>query len=459
MLTTLRRALNAATRFRLVRAPTMGSIGAVTRLSARLLEGVEGVTAVYVRGSYARGDFRPFLSDIDFAIAVRRPQGEGYHACRTLRRRLRLVRALNPFVRDPWQTIVSEPQWPLVSRWGRLLGTEEWRLLAGAPPWPAPGEVDRRTELAAWWNRQHFWTMTAVRQTLRRQTSLRELEASLKKARSFGRRLLAPPPGSLSPEGALVELDRSTARVMGELGLATRWRPSPERLGLPTPTERERRALRAIEAALDLDQDGASVIAMEGFLYLVSGRAWTAEEYRVRLEALAGVQGATGVVTFLYSAPAFALAPLTRRLRVLRAGEMLGGTAGGAEPLLLREQLLYQSLYLGTHLWVAAGRADPGPGLERHVADALEACGFFASGTLSPDARGVRATLAEVASLDPELWERVRGARGLEARLAAGSAPAPAVLFELGTLAAERLTEHLCGHGASAGGAAIAAAS
>lgn len=459
MLTTLRRALNAATRFRLARAPTLASIGAVTRLSARLLEGVDGVTAVYARGSYARGDFRPFLSDIDFAIAVRAPAGGGYHACRTLGRRLRLVRALNPFVRDPWQTILTEPQWPLVGRWGRLLGTEEWRLLAGAAPWAAPAEVDRRTQLAAWWNRQHFWTMTAVRQALRRQTSLRELEASLKKARSFERHLLAPSPGPLSPESALVGLDRSAAWVMGELGLATRWRPPPERLGTSTPSQRELRALRAIEAALDLEQDGASVMAMEGFLYLVPGRAWTAEEYRVRLEALAAVQAATGVVTFPYSPQAFALAPLTRRYRVLRAGEMLGGTAGGAEPLLLREQLLYQSLYVGTHLWVAAGRTNPSPGLERHVADALEACGFFASGTLSPDARGARATLAEVAMLDPELGERVRRVPGLEARLTEGSAPAPPSLFELGTLAVERLTEHLCGHAATTDGAAIAAAS
>ena len=114
----------------------------------------------------------------------------------------------------------------------------------------------------------------------------------------------------------------------------------------------------------------------------------------MRLDALAEVQRSTGVLAFLYSPASFALAPLTRRLRVLRAGEMMRGPAEAAEPLLLREQLLYQSLYLGTHLWVAAGRAKPGPGLERHVADALEACGYFASGTLSPDARGARATLA-----------------------------------------------------------------
>ena len=450
MLTTLRRALNSATRFRVVRVPTLAAIGGVTRISTGLLGGLDGVAAVYARGSYARGDFRPFLSDIDFAIAVGAPPGEGYDRCRRLSRRLGLVRSLNPFVRDPWQTIVTAPQWPLVARWGRLLGMEDWRLLAGTPPWTAPAPVDPRTQLSAWWNRQHFWTATAVRQALRRQTSVRELEASLKKARRFAGRLVTPAAGPATPHGALVELDRSAARLTRDLGLAARWRPSPERLGPPTATERERRALVAIEAALDLEQDGATVLAVEGVLYIVSARALSAEEYRMRLDALAEVRRSTGVLAFLYSPASFALAPLTRRLRVLRAGEMMRGPAEAAEPLLLREQLLYQSLYLGTHLWVAAGRAKPGPGLERHVADALEACGYFASGTLSPDARGVRDTLAQVASLDPELGERVRRVRGLEQ-------PTPPVLFEVGTLAVERLTEHLCGLGAPADRVPVAA--
>jgi hypothetical protein len=93
------------------------------------------------------------------------------------------------------------------------------------------------------------------------------------------------------------------------------------------------------------------------------------------------------------------------------------------------------------------------------VADALEACGYFASGTLSPDPCGVQATLPRVASLDPELGERVRRAPGLEARLAAGGAPRPAALFELGTLAVERLTEQLCRLGAPADAVAVAATS
>jgi hypothetical protein len=452
VLTALRRALNAATRYRVVRVPTLAAIGGVTRVSARLLSELDGVAAVYARGSYARGDFRPFISDIDFAIAVGAPRGEGYRRCRRLHRRLHLVRSLNPFVRDPWQTILTAPQWPLVGRYGRLLGTEDWRLLAGTPPWAEPAPVDRRTERAAWWNRQYFWTATAVRQALLGRTSVRELEASLKKARIFARRLETPITGPATPHEALVELDRSAAGLTRELGLPAAWRPRSERLASSQATDRERRGLRAIEAAIDLDLDGATVIATEWVLCVVTGRALTAEEYRVRLGALAEVRRSTGVRASLYSRVSFALAPLTRRLKVLREGEMMRGPAAASEPLLLREQLLYQSLYLGTHLWVAAGRAKPGRGLERHVADALEACGYFASGTLSPDARGVGETLEQVASLDPELGERLRPMPGLER-------PTPAVLFEIGTLAVERLTEHLSGLGEPADRLPVAAAS
>lgn len=446
VLTALRRALNtAATRFGIVRGPTLSAIGALTRLSARLLGGVESVAAVYARGSYGRGDFRPFISDIDIAIVVRRPRGSGYDACRALHRRLRLVRGLNPFVRDAWQTIVTQSQWPLVARFGSLIGTDDWRLLEGEAPWTgAAAPLPERLRLAAWWNRQHFWTSTAVRQTLRGQTSLRELEGSLKKARSFARRISDRPTGALSLHGALAELDGSATRLTSQLMLdRPSIRPPAEHLDLATPTARERRALLQLEAELDLERDGITVVATEGFLVLITGRSWMAEEYRMGLEALALVYRATGMLTFLYSPNSFALAPLTRRLRLLRAGDSSIGAAVPAVPLLLREQLLYQSLYLGTHLWVAAGRADPG--LERHVADALDACRFFLTGELSRDPLGVRQALALVEPLDQGLSHRLRRVPGLARALAAGTDLEPAELFEVGTTAAERLAEILAG--------------
>jgi len=356
---------------------------------------------------------------------------------------------------------VTEAQWPLVARYGYLFGTDDWRLLAGEEPWPAAAPVDQRLRLAAWWNRQHFWTSTAARQALRGQTSLRALESSLKKARSFGSRIsdrIAP--GPLALDSALWELDGSAARLVHQLELSpSSIRIPPESPGPVAPTAPERRALLEIGAAFDLERDGITVIATDGFLVLVTEQEWTAEEYRMRFEALARVYRTTGMLTFLYSQRSFALAPLTRRFRILRAGDSITGAAVPAAPLLLREQLLYQSLYLGTHLWVAAGRSNPGKGLERHVADALEACRFFLTGELRRDPRGLREALGEVESLDQELSGRLRRVPGLHRCLTAGSEPEPAELFELGTVVAERLAEILAGLDARSGHVRVAAAS
>ena len=451
-MTTLRRALNSATRFRVVRVPTLAAIGGVTRVSTRLLGGLDGVAAVYARGSYARGDFRPFLSDIDFAIAVGAPPGEGYDRCRRLSRRLGLVRSLNPFVRDPWQTIVTAPQWPLVARWGRLLGIEDWRLLAGTPPWTEPAPVDQRTQLSAWWNRQHFWTATAVRQALRRQTSVRELEASLKKARRFAGRLVTPADGPATPHAALVELDRSAARLTRDLGLAARWRPSPERLGPPTATERERRALVAIEAALDLEQDGATVLAVEGVLYIVSGarvvgggvphqarraRRGPAEHRGPRVPLLAGVVR-PGAAHPPPPGPAGGRDDAGPR----RSRRAAPAARAAALPVALpRHPSLGGG---GTSEARARGSSATWPMRSRPAATSRAA-------RSSPDARGVRDTLAagRVA--------RSRAGRAGAAACADSEQPTPPVLFEVGTLAVERLTEHLCGLGAPAARVPVAA--
>jgi GT2 family glycosyltransferase/predicted nucleotidyltransferase len=441
LLSRLRLTLHAATRYRVVRAPTLAAIQALTRLSTGLLAGVGGVAAIYARGSYARGDFRPFISDIDIALAIKAPAGQAYAHCRRLGRRLALVRWLNPCLRDRWQTILTAPQWPLVARYGPLLGLESWRLLHGAPPWGEPElVVEPRLEAAAWWNRQRFWTETAIHQALRQQTAIRELPASLKKARQFAARLGTPFAAPPSPGAALVDLDRSAARLIRDHQLNAHWRPAAERLGTAMGSPQQRRALAAVELAIDLDRDGATVLATDDWLYLISARELSETEYRLRIAALTEVHRDTGVPVFPCSAAAFALALITRRLGILRAGELLRGPANEAEPLLLCEQLLYQSLYLGTHLWVVAGRSTPGPGLERHVAAALEACAYFATGTLWADPPDLPLLLGQFAALDHELSRRLP-------LLPSGQPPTPPQLFEIGTIAVERLCALLCDGG------------
>ena len=465
MLTTLRTALNAATRLALVRIPTLMAIRAMCDAAYRLLRGSGVVAAAYVRGSYARGDFRPFISDIDLAIAVRRPPpGRGYETCRALQRRLRVVRVVNPFVRDAWQTIITEAQWPLVARYGYLFGVEEWRRIGGQDPWTgaAPGQVDERLLLAAHWNRQHLWTTLAQRQALRGETSLRALGASLKKARSFADKIstrLGPgvdhEPATLPH--ALRQLARSAERLVHALDLDL----SPDALrpaaAVPVePAPRERRALDALAAAVDLDRDVA-IISTEGQLLLVTGGEWSLGRYAAALDALAGVYRTTGVPALIHSAASLALAPLRRRLRVLRA---TGGDATSGmllAPLLLREQMLYQALFAGTHIWVAPARPDPRASLAAHLADALEHCTFFLTGELRRDERPWRDALAEVASLDPPVADRLRRVPALRELLSPGREPDASELFELGSLVAGRLAELLLAAGSPAAAAPAAA--
>jgi hypothetical protein len=419
------------------------------------------VVAVYFRGSYGRGDFRPFISDIDLAIAVRQPPpGRGYQICRSLHRRFRLVRLLNPFVRDVWQTIMTEPQWPLATRYGYLFGTEDWRLIAGKEPWSAADPIDERLMLAASWNRQHFWTVLAAQQAQQGQQSLRSLECSLKKAHSFshqieridsGRFVTAPRQDSeneatsLSLSRALWELTQSAGRLMRKLGLtASRWTAPPVGEALAEPTPREQRALSEIGAVIDLDRDIIAVLGVEGLLVLVTGREWSTQDYTSVQELLSRVYQITGVLTFVYSEKSFALAPLWQGLRILRwRNGSTTSVAAMARPLLLAEQLLCQALYIGTHIWVAPGRPNPRRSLEAHVVNGLELYAFFLTGVLRRDCRSLWDALAEVASLDPEITGRLQRVAGLHRRISPGSELNPSDLFDLGSVIAERLAEIL----------------
>jgi predicted nucleotidyltransferase len=447
MLTALRRNLNAATQFAPFRVPTVFLIRALTGVSCRLLGKSGSVVAVYLRGSYGRGDFRPYISDIDLAIAVRRPPpGRGYDLCRSLHRRLRLVRTLNPFVRDVWQTIVTEPQWPLVGRYGYLYATEDWRLIIGNEPWSAPSPVDERLLLAASWNRQHFWTALAVQQAQQGKTALRGLEGSLKKAGSFARKIERAD-GSRAGEGplslpvALYELTQSAERLMHRLDLSTFRRiHQGAEAELDQPTPKESRALREISGSIDLERDIIAVVSVEGFLVLVTEREWTVQDYAAVQDLLSRVYQLTRMVTLIHSEKSFALAPLWRGMRVLRRGD---GITSLPEPLLLPEQLLYQSLYIGTHLWVAPGRHNPRRTLEVHVGSALELYGYFLAGRLPSAKHSAREALAELTALDPEITARLQQVPGLPAHLSGESELDASDLFELGSIVAERLAEFL----------------
>jgi predicted nucleotidyltransferase len=462
MLTAIRRTLNAATGFAVVRVPMRILVRVLCSFASWLLRRSGSVAAVYVRGSYARGDFRPFISDIDLAILVRGPPRRGYEVCRLLHQRLRLVRVVNPFVRDLWQTILTEPQWPLVARYGYLFGIDDWQLIAGEAPWSGTAPINERLFLAACWNRQHFWTALAVQQAMKGQTSLRALGASLKKAQSYAGKIsdrLASDRFAIGSRHASdgEDMPLTLPQALGELaqsaellihGLNLETSPEhPEEGGdwLAEPTPRESQALAGIGEALDLERDIISVIGTEGFLVLITGRKWSPEEYSSALERLARVYRTTGMLTFVYSEKAFSLAPLRRRLRVLRVRKSSTSTSVPGRPLLLMEQLLYEGLYTGTHIWVVSGRRDRRRRLELHVAQALELCAFFLTGDLCRDTRSLWDALAEVQSLDPATTIRLNRISGLLGLVSSRSEMDEKALFEIGSVVSARLSEILAG--------------
>ncbi len=460
MLTRIRLLLNAAMRFAIVRTPTLAVIRALCAVSCGLLRSSKWVEVVYARGGYARGNFRPFISDIDLAIVVRRtPPGLGYEICRALHRRLRLVRLLNPLVRDVWQTILTRAQWPLVERYGYLFGVEEWRSLGGSAPWKGTAPVNERLVLAAHWNRQHLWTAVAVSQALKEQRSLRGLGGSLKKARSFAAKLRERIPsgpkvrdpyttgveesGWCAVAWSVRELASSADLLMRELDV----RPALARAiladnGLTEPAPREGRALAIIAEELDLD-DLIAVIGTEGSLILVTAGTWTLLEYARTLKALARVYHATGVLTFIHTEASFSLAPLRRSLRVLRSRPQRQAPHSPAVPFLLREQLLYQSLFVGTNIWIAAGQRDPRASLRQHVLDALETYAFFITGELLRDERSLHDALQHVAAMDADLRRRLYETRELSELVANSSDPTAEQLFELGSAVFERLASSI----------------
>ncbi|MBC7790754.1 MAG: hypothetical protein H7Z74_12470 [Anaerolineae bacterium] len=454
MLNLIRALLNALIRFAILQAIALAVIRALCVISWWLLRGSKWVAGVCISGGYDCRKFRPLMGDINLAIAVRRtPPGLGYEICRALHVRLRLARLLNPLVRDVWQTIVTRAQWPLVERYGYLFGAEEWRSLGGAVPWKNSAPLNERLMLAAHWNRQHFWTTMAVRKAFEAQRSMQGLGGSLKRARFFATRLRERiAPGSEIPDQyadwaedwcavawSVRDLARSADLLMRELdmkpGLVQSICAEYQRV---QPSSLESRALASMAEAVELDELIA-IIGTEGCIVLVNDGTWSLLEYARTLKALALVRRETGVLTFIHTESSFALAPLRGRLRVLRSRLPLQASHGPALPLLLREQLLCQSLYMGTDIWMAAGEKDPRAALEPRVLDALETYAFFLTGELHRDERSWREALQLVSSQDADLRRRLYETRELADLISTGIDPNAEQLFELGSIVFERL--------------------
>jgi hypothetical protein len=407
MLDRLRLILHAGTRPAPVRAVVLAGVEVMCQGSARLLLSRNDVDDVLVRGSYAEGGFRPFLSDIDLAILVRRPPGtDPFEACRSLHRRLRMVRLTNPCVRDTWQTIIPEPQWPLLRVFGVLYGSPRWRSLSGRASLAA-GPVEPRLALAAWWNRQHLWTCLAQQQAQTGKETVRALPGSLRKARAYARRITHElrAERSTSEEdtptiaSAIDELARSAELIratVGDSGI----RQGTGSGSVVEPTPREAKVLAVIEQhpwASHL----AGIASSEGFLLLVVDGTWTAEQSRAAMEDVVQARRQTGVSIQLHRVASLSLAPWRPPVRILR--NRTTGALVPAVPALLHEQLAYEALYAATNLWAAAAAADPLPAIRAHLRKAIECVLFLLTDVPHRDARPVSDLLDDLRAHDGRL--------------------------------------------------------
>jgi len=451
----IRKFLYELTRIRCFRILALSAIRLLCFFASSILRGSGFVESVFVRGSYARGNFLPFLSDIDLAIVVQcRPDDNGYEVFTSLHRRLRFVRIVNPFIRDVWQVIVTEREWPLVAKYSYLFGISEWRLLCERQPQLSTRSINQRLLLASYWNRQHYWTNLALQQALRRQNSVRGFPSSLKKAQFYAAKLSGTPILGAQPEPtshdlfqrlsqSLVDLDRSSELLVHALSLKdAKEGPHEDGVEVDEPSEKDLALVREISSLFAVEENFDFIFCTGPFLVIIPNKKWNREEYYHALKALERIYQATGRIGCVYSWAAVSLALFTDPIRVLYAsqGESMGKN-GSFSTLLLKEQMTYEALYSAINIRVALARLDPVRTLELHAYKIIKALSFFLTGALHrDDPPSLQDGLAQIQSLDPILSSRLTRAYPLHERFSRDRMDAR-WLFEVASVLCERLFE------------------
>lgn len=369
MIGRLRRLIGALTRrSRLPRVVARWIVRLLLAVSLPALRASPWVKAVFLRGSQARGDAVPLVSDVDLAIIVREEsEGPSWEASVAVLKRLRRAALFNPLIRDSWQLIAGDTEWRLFQQFWFLFQLDEWKDEQGRKPSFAASPIDARLAMAASWNRQHMWTDIAVRHILspfagglRRASAFAAAE---KKALQHANRLrpeLAPPERQLPPSGHLLKrgaalltsLDDSAAAISSRLNfpeLAQRWWAGTVEVG-SSPI------LAAISRYFDVSKLFSAILRNPPRVLLVTQRRLSISELSSLLDRLSALSQTLQVQFFVYSPLTLSLAPIIDEIHVLDAQPC--GPLGIRldEPLLLREQLFFEAVYLGAELRVLADR-------------------------------------------------------------------------------------------------------
>lgn len=384
----------------------MALVNRLNRGSFRLLGATPGVLDVYVRGSYARGNFVPLASDIDLALVLADEAGRSHEHVMSIHHAMHKARRRNPSIRDWWHHMIIASELPVVGTYSELYGSHEWRDAKGRASAPRSGWSDERLRLAAAWSQLCLWSGSAFHAFFHPQGRVHNFEAGVIKALRFGVRMGAIVPAQVPPGAAPGHHGSGAARTAGN--------SAP-----PDCITRLVEVYRSIErgAALIRGNAGLSVasglppapganpiydmIETERARFIVLEDGLTRYELRECLGAIARHELPAAAATYVLPAAALRVWPFP-------AGTIRCGTPPPRMPLnLAREIYLFEALFLPSALRLAVAFPDAKPRLRRVVRSIRRAHELYGASAADlsrePDEDGARALFHLGSSLCAEL--------------------------------------------------------
>jgi predicted nucleotidyltransferase len=354
MRATLKRAARALDERPWFRRPALAAVRALNGGTLRRLRREPAIADVFVKGSFVRGPFHPFASDVDLALVLRDGAlADPVAGLASVFAALRAERRRNPSLRDWWQHLILESELPLVRRQWALFGADEWRSESGAPAVAGEGPADRTTLLLAQWAQQCLWSGSAVQAYLDPATPTHDFDAGLRKSAFFATRLelLDGLPEAPPDAAALFELRRRHA-----LDFDAGWR----RAGGELPARRA--ALVAMVRALErsarrlggaAEEDDTLRLESDGALWLSLPRDADDAALAIRLDGLRRDGPRGGIVTWLVPAVARQLWPRPCAEAPFVADE-------AAQDVAFKRRLhLFETLFLASSLRLTLWFPDP----------------------------------------------------------------------------------------------------
>lgn len=383
--------------------------------SLRRLRSHPSVAQVLIRGSYVEERFRPLLSDIDIVVWLRGAPGLPFDQLVSFLECFRAARRFDPSLRDEWQFLIGEMEWPLLEHHGGLLEMDRWCDEGGRRPYHRVPRPPPRLQLAHDWRRHDQWVETAIRFGLPAQHRSPDgvrFAACEKKASVLAARLLdregpsrrRPVPRSREEfrgrAATLLALrDECASKVLAELG-------NPPLPRLPAVAKQPAdAAILSVGAAVAETFPVQAILWQADVACFVTTETLDESEWGALLRCIDECGAGLPKRAVPHAQRAFSLgAPLLPRRTVAIVPEDGAGPEESMEPLLLREQLLSEALFAGAELRVMADRPAPAVGIPM-VTDKL-AClvTYFELGVFLPQGGGALELLLDegrVAGIPP----------------------------------------------------------